>query len=269
MSNRWLHTNLLKTTPATLTADSEDSIYPKAQLVDDNAASAFRTEDAAAEYHVVADFGAAVDLESVFLGNVNFRTSATVRIQANATNTWGGPSISETIDCSALGNVLRGKNLYHKVTTSPHSYRYWRLSISDISNPDGFYQVGEWWLGNDVALATNFTNDDVYTIQRNNVILATEWLQKYVYARTKMKTFTYEWANIPASMRDVLLTLEYTLQGSRYPFVWIPEGATLPRESFFMRLSNELEVRRIAPLLFTVSLRMEEEAVGATLPSAA
>lgn len=269
MSNRWMHTNLLKTTPATLTPDSEDSIYPKAQLIDDNVASAFRTADAAAEYHVVADFGAAVDLDTVFLGNVNFRTTATVKIQANSSDSWGAPPIDETITVSGLSNVLRGKNLYHKVTTSPHSYRYWRLSISDISNPDGFYQVGEWWLGNDVALAVNFTNDDVYTIQRNNVLLTTEWLQKYVYGRTKIKAYNYEWTPIDASMRDTLLTLEYTLQGSRYPFVWVPEGSTLPRESLFMRLSNELEVRRIAPLSFTVSLRMEEEAVGATLPAAA
>lgn len=269
MPNRWLHTNLIKTTPATLATDSESSTYPLVQIKDDNVASVFRTLDAAAAYHVVVDFGAATSIQSIFLGNVNFRNTATVTIAANTADSWGAPAFpAEAISVAALGSLLSTKNLYHRLA-SAQNYRYWRLTISDIGNPDGFYELGEFWLGNDVSLLINFTNNAPYVIERNNVEQTTEWLQDYVYGRTKRRSYTYEWLNIPATVRDQILTLEATCEGNRYPFVWVPDGDVVPRESFFMNLGNQIEVRFTAPTQFNVSLQMKEAATGFSLPAAA
>jgi len=91
------------------------------------------------------DLGSATALTCFGMFNHNLTSSATVKLQANSSDSWGSPPFDQTLTVAtdADGNVL--PRLVHFPSTS--SYRYWRIDIADASNPDGFVQVGRFMAG--------------------------------------------------------------------------------------------------------------------------
>ena len=67
----------------------------------------------------------------------NLTAGATVKLEGNATDVWTSPSFSETL------TVI---DIINKNFTSA-SYKYWRLTIADASNPDGYIQISKVIIG--------------------------------------------------------------------------------------------------------------------------
>jgi hypothetical protein len=267
MSTRFLYNNQIKTFAKSLVADSQQTNYPSANLQTDNYSQTWRTLNASSSHNVVNDFLAAVQIDTVFLGNVNLTSSATVTIQANATDSWGAPSFSEALTISGLGLDPKQRNLYHELS-SAQTFQFWRILISDTTNPDGFYEVGEWWLGRRVALATTQQHEiqHTQTFERNNIENVTEYMQKYVYTRAERRVFRIKWEKATATTRDELRKLERFVKGSGLPFVYVLNPFTTPKEGFFVRMSGELVVEQNANDNFDISLTLDEEAGGKSLP---
>lgn len=265
--NRLFHTNKIKTVQKTLVADQEDTNFLSSNLQNDNYTKPWRTTEILTAHDVVNDFGVATLIDTVWLGNVNLTSSATVLIQANATDSWGAPTLSETVVTTSLGGAIRNKNLYRELTT-PTTLRFWRIQITDTGNPDGFYEVGEWFLGERVSLGTaqDLQTDLQIDIQRNNIIQQTEWLQKYAHERAERRRFTAEWiANTQAAL-DVFRTLESTIKGTSRPFVFVIDSSTTPVESFFVRMIGEFTYTQRATNIWVIRLVLEEEGTGKTVP---
>jgi hypothetical protein len=267
MANSWLHTNLIKTVQKTLVADSQQTEYPSANLQTDNYTQPWRTADAAGAHNCVNDFGSAQTVDCCFLGNVNIRSSGTVSIQGNATDAWGAPTVNQAFTMSGLGLDPPHRNLF--VTFGSSSQRFWRILITDVSNPAGYYQVGEWFLGVRVSMATgqDFQSEHEQTYQRNNVIHQTEWLQKYAYTRADRRVFGYEWRAITAATRTQFRVLERAAKGTALPFVWIPDVTASPAESFFVRMAGDMRITQVTPTHYNIQTSFEEEGFGKDVPA--
>jgi hypothetical protein len=267
VSQRLFYNNKIKTVAKTLVADSQDAAYPSSNLQTDNYAQPWRTADAAGAHNVVNDFGSAQQIDTVFLGNVNLTSGATVKIQANTADSWGAPAFEETLTVSGLGLNPRHRNLYHELA-SAQTFRYWRLLITDTSNPDGFYEIGEWWLGERVTLANTQQHEVEHPqrFQRNNIEQITEGFQKYVKTRAQRRTFQLRWANIQPATVSVFRVLEEFTEGNGTPFVFVQITTATPYESFFVRMEGDLTVKFVEPELFDIDIDFEEEAAGITLP---
>lgn len=268
MSVRILNVNKIKTVQRLFTASSEDEDYPANNLQTDNYSQTWRTEDVATAYTVVQDFGAATECDTCFLGNVNLTSSATVKIQANASDSWGAPSVDETITVSGLGLSPPHRNLYHELA-SAETYRYWRISISDTGNTNGFYEVGEWWLGSrttlDATQQPEVEHREIY--DRNNIEHVTEYLQKYVYSRADRRTFVLNFNKITKTTMNTLRALERAQDGSGLPFVFVLDTSATPYEGFFVRIAGDVTVEQSAPTYYDIPLTLEEEAAGQSLPA--
>jgi hypothetical protein len=206
----------------------------------------------------------------VALIGVNFTTAATVKIQANATDAWGGPSFDETITVSGLGTDPPFYNLCHKFA-SAQNFRYWRLSINDAANPDGFYEVGEWILGSKVVTATgqDFQSANAQSFPDPNVIHKTEWLQTHVAIRDieDVRNFSLEWTEVTSTTRDQLRKLKRFVKNSGYPFVFVPDQTVNPMEGFYVRMTGDFEIIQGNPRTYTSRLILEEQARGQSLPA--
>jgi hypothetical protein len=124
----------------TITSSSEAST----DLADDNAVHDFvgkpwRTTGDTSETWTI-DLGSAVSTTIFGIFNHNFTSGATVKYQANATDSWGSPTVDETLTIATdSDSVVLPRLVYFP---SHAALRWRRIDIADASNPDGYIQVG-------------------------------------------------------------------------------------------------------------------------------
>jgi hypothetical protein len=265
--NTFFYRNLINTYGVNGVADSAAADYPASNLGDYNSARPWRSADAASAHNVVFDFGTAVGVDTVSLINVNFTTSATVKIQANTTDSWGSPAFENTFQVSGLGLDPPHYNLLRRITEgSPETYRFWRLYISDTTNPDGFYEVGELLIGvrEDMATGQDFQGDQNESFPDANVVHQTEYLHEIAYVRDveDVRIFDLVWEAVNETTKNELRKLKRYTHGSGLPFVFCPDGYTTPVECFYVRMQGTLNVKRISPIAWTVGMNLREQARG-------
>ena len=122
---------------ASLTANSATVNYPATNVLDSRLSRIFKT-DASTTATIVFDALTAVKVDSVVIANHNMVTGGTFKVQGNATDSWGAPTVDETITF-ASGNMTK--------QFTGGTLRYWRISIVNATNPDGFISIGRVWLG--------------------------------------------------------------------------------------------------------------------------
>lgn len=126
---------------ATITSSSEASTdLADDNTVDDLPGRVWRTTGASSE-SIVFDFGSAVNFDIFGIFNHNFTSGATVKLQANGTDSWGSPSYNQTLTIATdADSVVLPRLVYFP--SNPTARRYWRVSVQDSSNPDGYIEIG-------------------------------------------------------------------------------------------------------------------------------
>ena len=268
MANRWIHTNKLISVQATLVADDQETLYPSSNLNSQNYAQPWRTTDVSGAHDVVNDFGTAQTIGAIFLGNVNLTSSATVKIQGHTADSWGTPDIDETVTVSALGTDPAHRNLYHTLADSGPK-RYWRIEITDAGNTDGYYEIGEWFLGEPVSLPAGqaFQTEKAEEFIRNNIRHETEWMNVYSFQRAERRILR-NLMFMPQSEtnKDEFIKLEQAVKGAHLPFVFVPDATASPPEAFFVRMDGDMEIAQTQPILWEVTMTLNEEAAGRIIP---
>lgn len=270
-ANRFLYENKLNTSGITLnavTASDENAEYPLENVYTNNYAQPFRSTAAGAtDITLVFDFGSAVTIDAIGLGNVNLRSSATVKIQGHTADSWGAPDVDETIDASDLDGNRRC--LYHDLSSSA-TKRYWRVVINDDGNPDGFVEVGEIFLGESVELNDSFDKTARQRLAQNNVQHETDYGQVYTYTRNQRWVFELTWTNAYSSTKDQILALARYVESNAKPFFFVidddPGDAGNPAEAYFVRMQSTFEQNRVNYDRFNLRANFLEELPGITVP---
>jgi hypothetical protein len=104
--------------------------YGGERLLDRNRNTYWKTTGITSE-NIVIDYGAATKVTASVLHDHNFTSSAVVKFQANATDSWGSPSVDYTFTTITDALVY-----YHDST-----YRYNRWLIADTTNTESFLRV--------------------------------------------------------------------------------------------------------------------------------
>lgn len=270
MANSFLYNNKLISVQASLTAGSESASYPKENVYDFNAAKPWRTANASSAYTLSNDFGAATTIDTLGLANVNFTSSCTLKVQASDLSDFSVLNLDDTINVSGLGLDPAYSNIYHKCSSS-QTRRYWRISINDTTNPEGYYEVGEMFLGQRVTLGTgqDFQTAFQSVFSDPNIVHQTEFLQDWAYIIDvdDVRNITIEFSEINSTTRDSLRKLKRYVKSSGYPFFFCPNDTTAPAEAFFVRLNGDFELVQANPRTYTIRLNMRELARGQTLPA--
>jgi len=109
--------------PQSITASSQNTNFPVSNLYLLDPGVVWRAGDFTGDTDIVIDFGAAVDIDNVWLCAANFIECT---IQANSTNSWDSPAVTKTVTLAkdAVG-ILKG----FFVLSAPQ-YRYVRLLIN-------------------------------------------------------------------------------------------------------------------------------------------
>ena len=176
--------------------------------------------------------GIAVDT-AAFL-NHNLTTSAAVALEGSNDNF---ATVGESIPLT----VRAGEDLYYIATTYPTSYyRYWRLQISDSTNPDGQIKIGTALFGSAVILQGETFTD----IVRKRKIHFSDKVKTEGYTavsndRALKKLVSVDFQKI-AYGRGNFKNMEYIFDYARTSLkcLWIPDPKSPARFSVFGKLSQ-------------------------------
>ena len=131
---------------ATITSDNENPLYPFSTALKDSRLSRYGRTSSESDTIIKFVYENAIDVDVVGLFGSNFTSDATVKIQANATDVWTSPSLDQelvyTKDNKASIDAGTDIGIWSYQFSSTESYKFWRISISDMGNIDGFFKVG-------------------------------------------------------------------------------------------------------------------------------
>jgi len=135
----------------TLSANSEEGYYPVANVQDYQLAKVYRSTDDTAEWvKVDAGSGNTITATGACILGHNLTNGGTYKIQGNATDSWGSPSLDETFSYDSDIMIE---------TFDSAEYRFWRFSLADDSNPDTHLEIGRLFLGTYLEFADQPSKD--------------------------------------------------------------------------------------------------------------
>ena len=138
-----------------ITSSTSATGYPAANAALNDHVRVWRTATLEAGRWWKADFGSAVNINFALVPRFhNLQTGALLRAQGHATDDWGAPTVDELI------TVTAGKAACKSFTGG--SLRWWRWTITDETNPDGFIEIPLFWLGEWQNLAGAFGDEGGY-----------------------------------------------------------------------------------------------------------
>ncbi len=140
MAFRILYSAASDLTTATITSSSDGSSNTDDNAVDNRVGKVWRTDSDTDEW-IKWDLATAKDVDCVAIFNHNLTSSATVTIEGNSSDFWSPPTFSETLTLVSDSDSNVIARIGHFLA-SQQSYRWWRLKVTDPTNPDSYIQIG-------------------------------------------------------------------------------------------------------------------------------
>lgn len=119
---------------------------------------------------------------------IRLSSSAVIKIQANATDSWSSPSVDETLTINNTYSIAS-----HYFSTD-QSYRYWRISIVDPGNANLYVNLGSIVLGKSITVDCP-ENGYSFEYRDNSKTQTTDFGNEYVdeYPITTAIEFDYKY----------------------------------------------------------------------------
>lgn len=135
---RLLYDNVIDASGVVFTAGTYDASFPPANLANEHRNNPYRTGTGTAAEFVIIDLLTAKNVTAcILLDHTLTAGDTSIRIQANATNSWGAPSFDQALTW-ASGTISQ--------VFANQSFRYWRL-IFTKSNASEQRDIGRLFLG--------------------------------------------------------------------------------------------------------------------------
>lgn len=234
---RILYDNYVKT--ATITPLSEVPGFDFDSAFTDTRLSRFGRTVTDENQTIVFDLGSARSVYYCAIIDHNFTSGATVKIQGNASDSWGAPSVDVTL-------TIADAITYNWSTAQ--TYRYWRLSINDASNPDGFLDISKVYLGSYLQMPYMSRDMEIPTASTSDVSESTG-LQ--VYGDPGI-FYQYGNVNFPVIEDDdkILMDTMFQTMDKYIPYILlIWENDLTSQPPLYVRNTNDFTFKRVPDLV--------------------
>lgn len=226
---RFFHTNLLGS--ITATSSSAAAAYPLTRLSHDWFTKYTRTTGVASEWWKW-DMGAAKSFTGIIFKGHNFRAGSVVKIQANAADAWGSPSIDETITITA---DMVARELVYKFWEVAESYQWIRLYVEDVGNPAGYLKLGKPWAGIHFEPSANFNNPYIPSTNDLSVVsLSSDGYHFGTEVTPRLQSFEYEFEGLTNVDRLAFLAM-YDVVGITKTFFILQDADDAVNKLFYVR----------------------------------
>ncbi len=246
------YTNLIDagTAPTVLT---EDLLYPLENLQNQRLAKRWRSTTPTAQT-IIFDLGSAQAIDTLAVLGHNLQGSATVIVEAHTSDSWGTPALSAISLTYNTGAILR-------YLSAPETYRYWRYTLDDPTNTDGYVEAGILWLG--TFLALNPSSLDAFTVtkKRGDTVVHGRDRQKFATEGVGWRSIDLSFPRTGGTALTAIQTMYDTVgnHGSLifsnfdslriYPIV----------EPLYCSIVGDIDFRHTRFMQFTYPLSLEED----------
>jgi len=179
---RIAYTNLIDAGSAPTTS-TEDLLYPEENLHNQRLAKRWRSTDPSAQT-IVCNLGSAQAVDTIAIMGHNISASATLTIEAGTADSWGSPAFTTSLTYNTAA-VL-------KFLAAAQTYQYWRFTIDDGSNSDGYVEVGRFWLGTYLALDPSSLDSFTVTKTRSDTVGSGRDFQKFATQGVGRRIFSLQ-----------------------------------------------------------------------------
>lgn len=256
---RLLTNNLASDSTTVLTASSADPSFPVSNLKHQFRSKRWRATGCASE-SVTFDMLTTEPVNSVVIlwpkeDGIKLTSSAVIKIQANATNVWTSPAIDQTLSVNDTYSVAS-----HFFTTE-QNYRYWRLVVTDATNPWGYIEIGKIWIGTSLSLQ-NAENGFKFRLKDQSKSTTTDFGHRYSdeYPITTLINIFYKYLNY-SEVQEI--ENAYRNNGSRKPIIVVqdPEAVVFDKDHFLIygTMSDELDLSHVRYTFFDIPDLVIEE----------
>lgn len=222
----------------TLTASSEASGLTSAQLKNQQGASSYAWQTAAAvtSANLRIDAGSSVTWRGFGLFRTNLTAAATVRWRVSndatfATSIWDSGTLSNTVAAGYAQSVV--------IAASEQTGRYARVDIADAGNADGFLNIPLAFAGPVLQPAVGLAFGTRHARDRDDVVVRSRGGQEFVTLRSQRRRWGFEFGSLTTvEFWDGLAELERAaVDGINVLLVPFPSGSNVAREAVFGRLA--------------------------------
>ena len=265
---QWPTDQVADSATITLTTGTADATYPIANLTDGNIAKPHKVAETSATWKL--DFGAAQRVDLVALGPHNFDAGLQVKIQGNATDAWGSPTVDTTITIPADDADGRAvcpfKDLTGVTGYSTTGFRYWRLAVTGVNSVA--LALGELWFGAEKrVMATVFGQHyqepfDVEEI-RSLVEHETTYGVATVYDLMQRRRVFRGELRVGALGVAAFRAWHHAMRGRVYPGLWMPDADV--NDVWWVRAARDWRVTRHLEDVQDIALVLDELSHGLPL----
>jgi hypothetical protein len=207
---------------------------------------------------IVYDLKTIQDITSAVLfwpkeDGIKLSDDAVVKIEANATNVWDAPAVSETLTISDY-------QVASKFFATNQEYRYWSVTIEDPQNPSLYVELGLVWIGENVEFSEP-ENGFKYSLVDLSNVSKTDFGHQYVdeYPQIGVIEFNYSYIEYPTQQ---LLEDAFRENGIRKPvLVVFDENDTVFNRDHFMvygKMDSRFDTNHVSYNLFNGGLKITE-----------
>jgi len=232
----------------TITSSSEASGLPDDNAVHDFVGRVWRTTADTGQW-IKFDLGSAKKLTMAAIFGHNLTSGATVTLEANATDSWGAPSYSKALTWNSLAIV----------EFIDQTYRWWRITFEDGSNPDGYIEIGRICGGEYYEPGVNIDQAVQKKIVDPSVRSESEGRQGYAVEKDEYRVFDVQFTGIDRTQQGELETIFRAVKTIR-PLVFVLDPDEYPEaDTIYCRITTPLAATLAALNQGDVSITLEEQ----------
>ncbi len=236
-----------------ITVTTEDSAFPKGNLIDRDYSAPFRFTVATGGT-IEIDFLTPVTFDSVFIGNHNFDPSVVITVKVGASSPPG-----TTVDTPGF----KTKNIISKFDSQTFQF----LSVEIVDAGVSITEIGELVVGLRTVLPRGIRFGFQPGIQQEMILERTTRGKRYALELFRLERRTYSFRFLD-SERALFRSFWEGVNGSVDPFVWVQnDGEIDPADSLFVSIENpgfdpqELD-EPATDSFFDYSMTLIEEGLG-------
>lgn len=208
---------------------------------------------------VVFDFKTTQDINSVVIlwpkeDGIKLSSNAIIKIEANATNIWTSPAVSQTLTIN--NDYLVASHFF----SSTQNYRYWRVTFEDPQNPFLYVEMGMVWIGENVSF-NEPENGFTYSLKDLSDVSKTDFGHEYVdiYPQQAFLEFGYKFLSYDLSK---ILENAFRINGIRKPVLIVfDESGTIFNKDHFLiygKFNSAFSLEQSFYNLFNGSIKITE-----------
>jgi len=225
--------------------------YEASNLQDQRLSTTWRSTALTAQT-IIIDLGTAQSITTAAIINHNITAAAsTITVMACTTSTFAGAT-TQTFAYSA--------NMILKFFTA-EVYRWWKFTIDDQTNHDGYLEVGRVWLGNYIDINPSSMLEFTVAKKRNDRVVHGRGQQKFASVGVGWREFKLTFPPSETAMVDSILTM-YDTVGNHSSVIFCNFDSIRDYtivEPCYCSISNEMDFQHTERQKYTYALNLVEE----------